>query len=111
MNNNSDKARELMVELISALPGYTPLEIPKEATDTEMRFALALMYKEKAFRSYMIRAIRLNLEGFQQVVDERGLWVQQGRLLVIKELLALTKQMYTESTKIDRIVEEKEVKL
>lgn len=97
----------MMVELSTALPGYNPLEVPKESTNASMRYALASMYKDKAYREYLIRAIRLNLEGFQHVVDDRGLWVQQGRLLVIKELLALSKQMFEEMGKIDKSLEDK----
>lgn len=101
-----DPVRELIVELTKALPGYTPLETPNETSLPAMRFALASMYKDKGFRDYLIRAIRLNLEGFQSVIDDRGLWVQQGRLLVLKELLAMSKKMFQESEEIKKTFSE-----
>ncbi len=107
MKEDKDKVRELMVELINALPGYNPLEVPSESSDAAMRYALASMYKEKSYRDYLIRAIRLTLEGFQHVVDDKGLFVQQGRLLILKELLALSRQMFSESEKIDKTFKEK----
>lgn len=94
-----------MAELIKALPGYTPLDTPTDSSDGAMRFALASMYKEKAYRDYLMRAIRLTIEGFQHVTDERGLWVQQGRLLVLKELLSISKQAFNEAEKLDKSLE------
>ena len=103
----TDNVRALMVELINALPGYSPLDTGGKSSDPEIRYTLASMYKDKAFRDYLIRAIRLTLEGFQHVVDDRGLWVQQGRLLVIKELLAVSKQMHEEMLKLDKSLKDK----
>lgn len=98
---------EVISELVAALPGYTPLEIPKESSDGAMRFALASMYKDKAYRDYLVRSIRLALEGFQHVVNERGLYIQQGRLLFAKELLSVSKQMFNEAQKIDKSFEDR----
>lgn len=107
MPENYDKARKLIAELIVALPGYTPLPDLTESSEASMRYALASMYKEKGYRDYMVRAIRLNLEGFQHVTDDKGVWIQQGRLLVMKELLMASKQMYQEMDKVDKSLEKR----
>lgn len=107
MSEDKDKIRELMVELINALPGYTPFETPSPSSDPAMRFALASMYKDKGYRDYLIRQIRISLEGFQHVTDERGLALQQGRLLALKELLFNSKQMFQEAEKINKTFEDR----
>lgn len=100
-----EKVQDLISELMLALPGYDPLEVPKVTTGAAERFALATMYKDKAFRDYLVRSIRLNIERFQGVKDMYGLAVQQGRVLVLKELLALSQQMFHEAEKINKSFE------
>lgn len=87
--------------LIDMMPGFKPLETPT-VSDGEQRFALAQMYKEKGFRQYLERAIRTTVTGFQSVENERSLYVQQGRLLSLKELYKICEQMFNEAEKIDK---------
>ena len=98
---NRDSTSHTFSDLIQLLPGYKPLEHPT-VSDGEQKFSLAQMYKEKGFREYMERAIRSTVTGFQSVENERGLYIQQGRLSALKELYAITKQMFEEADKIDK---------
>lgn len=106
MPENIDRIRELMVELITVLPGYEPLEIPKEPSNAGERMALANMYKDRHFRDYMARTIRMNVSKFQDVTGEISLSAQQARLLVLKELFMLSKQMFEQAEKIDKTFKE-----
>lgn len=106
MNDEDKKIARLMAELISSLPGFNPLEVPKDQGGAAERFALASMYKDKAYREYLSRSIRLNISRFQNVEDLRGMFIQQGRVEILKELLSLSKQMYTEALKIDKTFKE-----
>lgn len=103
---NNDRVRSLMAELIIALPGFNPLEIPKEGSEAEKRFALANMYKEKGFREYMTRTIFNNVGNLQSVNDLYGLAVQQGRISALKELFSLSKQMFHEAEKIEKAIKD-----
>lgn len=107
MTHDKNKVEKLIAELLIALPGYDPLEIPKDSTQAMQRYALASMYKDKGFRDYLISAIRLNIERLQVCEDMRSLNLLQGRILVLKELLALSKQMFTEMEKLDKSLEHK----
>ncbi len=102
MSYDQDRAKGLMVDLVNTLPGYEPLEIPSVSSNAAERFALASMYKEKGYRDYLTRAIRLNISRLLDVTDMMSLNMQQGRILVLKELLALSQQMFTEAGKIDK---------
>lgn len=111
MSQENEKATELMAELIKILPGYSPLETPSVSGGSAERFALASMYKEKPYRDYLGRQIRLNISRLQDVKDLMGLHVQQGRIEVLKELFALSRSMFLEADKLDKSLEANEVKL
>lgn len=101
-----DHVSKLISELTAALPGFVPLGYP-DSGDAEQRFALANAYKDKGFRDYLIKSIRHNLEGFQRVEGERGLYTQQGRLEILKELFGICKKTYLESEKLSKSLEDK----
>ena len=95
--NKLETVNKLYTEL-----GLFPLEIPNESVDYEQRYALAKMYSDKPMRDYLTRAIRLNASSLLDVVDINELSLKKGRILVLKELLSLGKQMFEETQKLEK---------
>lgn len=77
------------------------LLLPKAVNNSEQRMALAQAYVSKGFRDYLENMIR-NGAAVMIGIDKDNLELHQGRLLVLKELLAFCKQCYTEFEKINK---------
>lgn len=88
-------------QLIEELPGYVPLDKPKE-NEAEQRYALAQMYALQGFRDYMERAIRSTVASFQNVEKLEDLMVIKGRVLVLKELYKLSRDSFNDVQKLEK---------
>lgn len=105
MEKTSDeKANKAIVALIEALPGFTPLEV-LETTDAQQRYALAQMYADRGFREYLSRSGKIAIDNLQKVETINQLWFNKGRIEVLKEILKVSKQMFEEAAKLDKIKE------
>lgn len=94
---------EQVNELIKIVNGFIPL-FDEKSSDPTQKYALSRMYADKGFRDYIIRAIATNKNSLGDVSDLQGLWLCKGRIEVLSELLGISKKLYEESAKLDKIL-------
>ncbi len=101
------KVIQLVNQLVKALPGFTPLEIPLDKNEAEQKAGLAQAFAIKGFRDYLLAQIRRSSIHSIDAEGMEGLWASKFGILKLKELYRAAETCHNEYEKINTALKRK----
>lgn len=92
-------------EVVAYLDGIEPLiefKEPMNEISHEMNYALAQMFANKGYRSYLENNLNAQIKSLMRAETTNDIFYLKGRIITLKELLIVAKRAFEKISEIDK---------